>query len=117
MKKPKTNKEQKLKEDINILQDKLQEVTSNNNWHKSILKDIAEFIGLSVYFNSSTSIESLKREIASMVAFKKMHEGAYHPLQDTITTQREIIRWLIKPSTAEKPNGEIIEEYRKKGLL
>lgn len=101
--KKKLSEVKELKRIISDLKERLSSEQSNNKYHRDILNDIADILDISLTY-SSANITSLRKNVAELVYFKKLQDGAYHPLRDTIETQREIIRWLIKPSSADNYN-------------
>jgi hypothetical protein len=54
-----------------------------------------------IKYYDGLKFEDIPAEVMKLKEFKQFHEGAVHPLSDVITNQREIIRWLINPDTAE----------------
>lgn len=57
------------------------------------------------------SFEELPNEIMKIKAFKDFTEGARYLHADVVENQRETIRWLINPHTAD--NSKELENLRK----
>lgn len=110
MKKKKISKE-KLK--IKELESKLQDATYLNdrilderNRLSNIVTSIENIVGAS---------KRIDRDVVSIVAdlfyYKRFHEGSIRMGYDVVENQREIIRWLINPDTAE--NSKELESLKK----
>lgn len=110
--KKKLNKQKVLKEEIKALNDKLNEALSSTRHYKGIIEDIKLMVSNDSYFTgSSSSTDNLLMKVQELFLFRKMHEGVRNPMGDVIENQREIIRWLIKPSTAD--NSKELEYFKK----
>lgn len=101
MKKIKLTKEKKLQDKINELNNTIYSMTANTRRHLSIIEQINTIMeGNKSYHNINH--EELPREVMKLKLFREQHEGAIHPAFDVIGNQREIIRWLINPETANQ---------------
>lgn len=112
------NKLKELKLENLRLKEKVIYAQNENEVYKTILNTLINIFSpdTSSYVNKLT-FAKLPYEVMELYFYRKMHEGARYPSEEIVQSQREIIRWLIKPSTAEKPTGEVIDEFRKKGIL
>lgn len=116
--KKKISIEKKQKIEIKKLNEHLREVMADKSRYQSILNQIENIIQSNTSYNgASLSFTNLPTEVLKLQLYKRQHEGATHSYYDVVQSQREIIRWLIKPSTAEKPKEEIINDFMRKDLM
>mgnify|MGYP006362286197 CR=1 FL=1 len=110
MKKKKLTKEQELKQKLASALDDLAYQKRDASEYRAILNSLVEIFSpeRGTYNSREVTFARLPQRVAELFFQVKSQEGAYHPFRETIENQREIIRWLIKPSTAEKPKEEVL---------
>ena len=111
--KKKINKTKILKEQIKMLSEKLNEALSDVRYYKKITENIQDVLNMDSAYGNRATTDKLLIKVQELYLFKRQQEGLCHPLRDVVDSQREIIRWLIKPSTAD--NSKELQNL-KKGL-
>jgi len=110
MKKKKISKEKlKIKELESKLGDAIylnNRISEEQNRLSKIVTTIENIVGADKRINGD--VVSI---VSDLYYYKKFHEGAVLRGYDVVENQREVIRWLINPETAE--NSKELESYKK----
>lgn len=107
----KINKEKQLKMKVAELKEMLIHSNSERDRFDIYLEQIKRIFAPKETYGSLLKYSDLPMEVIKLQAFKSYFEGSIPHGYDTIEAQREIIRWLIKPSSAD--NSKELADLKK----
>lgn len=107
----KTNKLAKIKLEFAASDQARRDAVGEANEYKAILNQIHDILRPGVGYSNRLLFKELPKEIMRLEMYRANNEGASKPFQMENEQYREIIRWLIKPSTAD--NSKELETYKK----
>ena len=106
--KKKINKIKQLKDTIHLLEEKNDQIEADKSYYHRLLNEIDGILSIR---GGRISFDQLPLAVMKLHNFRETNEGAKHVFADVVENQREIIRWLIKPSSAD--NAKELEMLKK----
>lgn len=108
----KKNPVRELKKKIVALEAMQRSLIAEREDFREILNRIQEiFNPLNSTYQNRVPFRDMPAKILELLLWRKSVEGAIRPDREQIEAQREIIRWLIKPSSAD--NSRELKEMKK----
>lgn len=112
IKKVKDSKEEVLKKELKETQYHEANTQKENTRLTGILNQTLNMLEPNhAKYYDSIKFENIPAEVMKLKAFRDFTQGAVNPLSSVIENQREIIRWLINPDTAE--NSKELESLKR----